>query len=398
MPMDIPESPIVFPESVLGAATHPDPYPYYAALLAYRPLYREHRLDLWVALGAKPVSEVLDSELCRVRPPGEPVPTPIVGAPAGEIFKNLVRMNEGPGYTRMKDAVSACLAIFDPARLTAIARREAGKLACELVGGHPRGIDRFNFALPVQAVAQMIGLSPDVAIKCAVLIGDFVRCLSPLSSPDEIARSNKAAAALMATLRDEMQRASHGGLAMTGDRLQSLGIEEADAVLANLIGFMSQTYEATAGLMGNTLRALARDADLAHRAAGDDALLRRVVEEIARFDPPVHNTRRFVAEDGMVAGEAMKAGDQIVVVLAAANRDPTAHERPHSFDPDRTSRRSFTFGAGRHACAGQGIAISIATAGVQALLAHGIDAVALGGSVQYRPSVSARIPLFGGSP
>jgi cytochrome P450 len=397
MPMDIPQSPIVFPESVLTAATHPDPYPYYAALLAYRPLYREHRLDLWVALGAKPVTEVLASEPCRVRPPAETVPAAIAGAPAGEIFKNLVRMNEGPRHARMKEAVGASLATADPPHLTAIARREAGKLACELVGGHPRGIDRFNFALPVQVVAQMIGLSPDVAIKCAILTGDFVRCLAPLSSPDEIARSNKAAAALMATLRDEMQRAGHGGLAMTGDRLQSLGIEDADAVLANLVGFMSQTYEATAGLIGNTLRALARDADLARRAAGDDALLRRVVEEVARFDPPVHNTRRFVAEDGMVAGEAMKAGDQIVVVLAAANRDPTAHERPHSFDPDRADRSSFTFGAGRHACAGHAIAVGIAVAGVQALLAHGVDVAALAGPVQYRRSVNTRIPLFGGA-
>jgi len=391
------QSPVQFPESVLGAAAHPDPYPYYAALLAYRPIYREHRLNLWVALGAKAVSEILGSELCRVRPAAEPVPDAIASAPAGDIFKGLVRMNDGPRHAKAKAAVSACLAAFDPARLTAIARRDAARLACELARAHPGGIDTFSLTLPVQVIAQMIGLPADVAATCAILIGDFVRCLSPLSGPAEIARSNDAAAALLGTLRDELRRPHRGGLAMNAERLQSLGIEEEGAVLANLVGLMSQSYEASAGLIGNTLLALARDADLCRRAAGDDALLHRAVEEVARHDPPVHNTRRFIAQDGIVEGQAMKQGDQILVVLAAANRDPARYSRPHMFDPDRPDRGSFTFGAGRHACAGQAIAAGIAAAGVQALMVHGLDIAALAGPVQYRRSVNSRIPLFGGA-
>lgn len=392
------EEVVLFPESVLEAASHPDPYPYYAALLAYSPLYREERLNLWVALGAAAVAEILGSDLCRVRPAAEPVPTAIAGAPAGDIFRHLVRMNDGPGHAKAKAGVSACLAAFDPAQLAAIARRDAAKLAGALAGAQRSGIDRFSVALPVQVIAQMIGLAPELATRCAILIGDFVHCLSPLSTADEIARSNNAAAALMAILRDEMRLKTHGGAAMTAERLQSLGIDDIDSVLANLVGFMSQTYEATAGLIGNTLLVLARHADLRRRVAGDDALLHRVVEEVVRFDPPVHNTRRFIAQDCTVAGQAMKAGDQILVVLAAANRDLSLHERPHIFDPARADRRNFTFGAGRHACAGQAIATGIAAAGIQALIAHGLDVAALVGPVQYRRSVNARVPLFGGAP
>jgi cytochrome P450 len=396
MSMASSQSPALFPESVLAAAAHPDPYPYYAALLAYRPIYREHRLGLWVALGADAVAEILGSELCLVRPPAEPVPSAIAGAPAGDIFKHLVRMNDGPRHAKTRPAVSACLAAFDPARLTAIARRDAASLVRE-IGIHRSGIDALGFALPVRVIAQMIGLPMDVAARCAILIGDFVRCLSPLSGAPEIARSNEAASALLATLREELRRPLHGGLAMNAERLQSLGIEEFDSVLANLIGFMSQTYEATAGLIGNTLLALARDADLWRRAAGDDALLHRAIEEVARHDPPVHNTRRFVAEDCVIAGEAMKAGDQILVVLAAANRDPAHCARPNVFDPERTDRSSFTFGTGRHACAGQAIATGIAAVGIRALLAHGLDIAALAGPVDYRRSVNSRIPIFGGA-
>jgi cytochrome P450 len=395
LPMPQCDSVIRLPESVLSAAAHPDPYPYYAALLAHRPIHREHRLDLWVALGAQAVSEVLASGLCLVRPPAEPVPAAIASVPAGEVFKHLVRMNDGPRHAVAKSAVIGCLAAFEPTHLTAIARREAAGLAREIA--EPGGIDAFGFALPVRVVAQVIGLPAESAAECATLIGDFVRCLSPLSGAAEIARSHEAASALLALLRDELGRGRHGGAAATAERLQSLGIAEDDAVLANLIGFLSQTYEATAGLIGNTLMALARDADLRRRAAGDDALLRRVIEEVARHDPPIHNTRRFVARDGIVAGKAMKAGDQILVVLAAANRDPMRYARPHAFDPGRSDRSCFTFGAGRHACAGQTIATGIAMAGISALMVHDLDFASLAGPVDYRRSVNSRIPLFGGA-
>jgi cytochrome P450 len=389
------EEVVLFPESLLTAAAHPDPYPYYAALLAYRPIYREHRLGLWVALGAREVAEVLSSAAVRVRPPEEPVPAAIAGAPAGEIFKNLVRMNDGPRHAQAKPAVGGCLAAIDAAQVAAIARREAAALARTLAVQQRRGIDSFTFALPVRAVAQMIGLPEEIAGRCPALIGDFVRCLSPLSGPDEIARSNKAAESLLQLLRDAWRRNS--GLATHADRLRDLGLGESDAVLANLAGFMSQTYEATAGLIGSALLALARHPHLRRRVAGDDALLQRVIEEVARHDPSVHNTRRFVAEDCVIAGQAMKQGDQILVVLAAANRDPAHCERPHVFDPDRADRRSFTFGADRHACAGQTIATAIAAAGIQALMAHDLDIASLSGPVEYRRSVNSRIPLFGGA-
>jgi cytochrome P450 len=391
------EEVVLFPESLLTAAAHPDPYPYYAALLAYRPLYREHRLGLWVALGAKEVAEILGCDAVRVRPLAEPIPAAIKGAPAGDIFKDLVRMNDGPRHAQAKAAVGACLRAFEPAQTAAIARRDAITLARTLAVQQREGLDLFNFALPVRVVAQLIGLPEDLAGRSAALVGDFVRCLSPLSGPDEIAGSNKAAESLLQLLRDEWRRSGHGGLAAQAERLRDLGLDAHDAVLANLVGFMSQTYEATAGLIGNTLLALARNPHHRRLAGGDDALLQRVIEEVARHDPSVHNTRRFVAEDCVIAGEAMKQGDQILVVLAAANRDPAHCERPHVFDPDRADRSSFTFGAGRHACAGQAIATAIAAAGVQALMSHGLDIAALAGPVEYRRSVNSRIPLFGGA-
>ena len=70
-----------WPQDPIAAVTHPDPYPYYADLVARRPLYRDDALQLWVASSAAAVTAVLASDLCRVRPPAEPVPGRSSGRP-----------------------------------------------------------------------------------------------------------------------------------------------------------------------------------------------------------------------------------------------------------------------------------------------------------------------------
>lgn len=382
-----------FPEDLLQAAAHPDPYPYYAALLAYRPIYREEKLGLWAALGAKEAGAVLESPLCRVRPMAEPVPANITGSSAGTVFGNLARMNDGERHASLKPAVTATVGAFDAGALIGTARRAAAGCLKEF-GTSASGIDRFARAFPARAIAEMIGLPAEAAPEAARLIADFTRCLSPLSSPAQIEDSKTAAADLLRLL-EECAGRKRGGLPMRLERLMSLGVAQRDVAMANLLGLMSQTYEATAGLIGNTLLALARDADLRRQASGDDALLKRVVQEVLRHDPPVHNTRRYVAQDGMVAGQPMKEGDAILVVLAAANRDPALHARPHNFDPERADKSCFTFGHGRHACPGNSIATMLAMLGVQTLMAHALPFDDLPRAMRYAPSVNARIPIFG---
>lgn len=381
-----------FPDNLLCAASHPDPYPYYAALLAYRPFYRETQLGMWVALGAGAVRAVLDSPHCRVRPITEPVPANIAGSSAGRVFGNLVRMTDGGRHDTLRAAVTACIGAFEHERLAALAHSTAVACLGE-TGSSSAGINRFLHVYPVQVIAQQIGLPRAAASEAVVLIGDFVRCLSPLSDSAGIERSKAAASALLDLLERHAADDRHGALPALVARLADLGIAQRITALANLLGLMSQTYEATAGLIGNTLLALARDAQLCRRAAGDDTLLHRVITEVARHDPPIHNTRRFVAEDCLLAGQALKAGDTILTVLAAANRDPAVNPLPHNFDAERGCITCFTFGHGSHACPGASIAVALATVGVQALLAHELNLAQA--SVSYAPSVNARIPVFG---
>ncbi len=130
------------------------------------------------------------------------------------------------------------------------------------------------------------------------------------------------------------------------------------------------------------------------QVAADPRFLRLVIEEVLRYDPPGQNTRRYLAQHGQVAGQAMQEGDGILVVLAAANRDPALNPNPERFDMLRRDRQMFTFGAGPHACPGAMLAVLIAQAGVEQLMASGADLEQLAASVVYYSSVAVRIALL----
>lgn len=176
--------------------------------------------------------------------------------------------------------------------------------------------------------------------------------------------------------------------------LSQIGITGSDSAIANAIGFISQAYEATAGLIGISLLTLAAYPDVYRQVAANFNLLDGFVAEVARFDPPVQNTRRFVAADGVVAGQAMQAGDAILVVLAAANRDPATNPQPDRFDLQRSHPTCFTFGLGVHACPGQALALTLTRAALRHLLTAGFDVSSLPNPVAYRPSSNTRIPIF----
>jgi cytochrome P450 len=387
------------PTDPIAAATHPDPYPYYAELVAQRPFARDDALGLWVAADAPAVTAVLESPLCRVRPPSEPVPKALQGSPAGDIFGRLVRMNDGVGHSPMKPAVSATLGMLDPAGVAERARRWAHALVDELAP--PMRGDRvmeLAFRLPVYVVASLLGM-PDARLsETAEWMGDFVRCLAAPSTPEQIERSKDAARRLIDAFRARLATPAESGalLDTLAREARRVGRDDADVIVANGIGFMSQAYEATAGLIGNTLVTLGRQPELRRVAAADTTALTAMIREVVRYDPPVQNTRRFVAADGVVAGQSMKSGDAVLVVLAAANRDPSANAQPDRFDVARAARQAFTFGVGVHACPGEALATAIAHAGVERLLAAGVEPARLLDDLTYRPSANTRIPMFGG--
>jgi len=370
------------PANPIAAASHPDPYPYYRQLLAGPPLQFDAGLGLWVASRAAVIQEVFDNPHCVVRPPAEPVPKAIADSSAGAVFGALARMTEGPDHALARQAIGRALAQLDLAAVAARTRVLAAQTQEDL---------------PTWVMADLLGFNHAELPQVAQWVGDFVRCLSPLSSAEQLGEASRAAQALVERV---------GVLAQTGQAGPSTLLEHVchqaaltgwnaqHAILANLVGLLSQTHEATAGLIGNGIVALLSQPGLQERMRADPALAASLVRETARFDPPVQNTRRFVAQTTTVAGVRLEPGAVILLLLAAAGRDEMAYPQANDFVLDRPERALPGFGHGRHACPAQDLARTIAAAALEHFLSlpHALEPAML--QWTYRPSVNGRLPLF----
>ena len=365
------------PTDALAAVTHDDPYPYYTELAAQDGLVFDPKLGLWIAASAASVAAVLTHASCRVRPLAEPVPAAIAGTPAGQIFGELVRMNEGARHTQPRLALQRALTALDlPA-----ARQRAGEIASR--AWRDDALAAWMFEVPVSTVASLAGFSDQQLPALTAWMADFVACLSPLSSGAQVERAQDAAGRLLDSFKSLLQvtpaqRRPGSLLALVCSEAQIAGWDNADALLANLVGLLSQTYEATAGLIGNSIVALMREPEEERAQSPDAAVL---VQMVSRFDPPVHNTRRYTSQAARFGDVYVPAGQTILVLLAAANRDP------------RAAGRVFGFGYGPHACPGHALACAVAAGALERLLM--LAPVWQNGlSWTYRPSLNARIPMF----
>lgn len=388
-----------FPSDAVTAVTHMQPYPYYSHLVANKPYFRDEELAVWVASGSSAVMEVLANPSCRVRPPAEPVPKAILGSPAEQIFRHLIRMNDGSAHCPLNQAVAATLAAIVKSRLRAESATSAASLLAEF---GPRAdterLNHFCFQFPVHVVSTLLGVPSDRMESTVAWLDAYVRCVAPGATPAAIDHGKAGAGLLLDLFRTLLGAATDSDgtlLSALAREARRVGRGDDSLIIANSIGFLSQAYEATAGLIGNTLVLLARRPDIRTQLAADPSMLGAIVGEVVRYDPSVHNTRRFVAEDCIIAGQAMKRGETILVVLAAANRDPAVNPDPNRFDPTRRDRKTFTFGDATHACPGALVAATIAEAAIEQLLLSDLDFHHLADAVTYRPSANVRIPRFG---
>ncbi|MQA37398.1 cytochrome P450 family protein [Rugamonas aquatica] len=369
------------PKHALDAVTHANPYPYYDGLLARQGLHFDAGLGLWIAAGADDVMAVMRHPECRVRPVAEPVPAAIAGGAAGQVFGALVRMNDGERHAQPKLALQRALA--------GVSAQAAQQCAAQIGRRLWRddGLADWMFEAPVSSMASLLGFADSRLPAVAAWMGEFVACLSPYSDAAQIERAHAAAQALLAGFKELMREASASAapgslLAQVVAEADAVGWNESHALLANLVGLLSQTYEATAGLIGNSVLALARQPE--ERSGEEDVAA--LVRAVSRFDPPIQNTRRFVANDCEIGGVPVLAGQTILLVLAAANRDP------------RGQGREFGFGHGVHACPGQALACAFAAGAMAALMAEPAgqseSAMLRTLSWTYRRSPNARIPVF----
>ena len=146
---------------------------------------------------------------------------------------------------------------------------------------------------------------------------------------------------------------------------RKLRIDEIDSIVLIMLGGGLDTAQA---LVGRIAVYLGRNPDRRQELVDNPALMDGAVEEFLRVFPPTQGVSRRATKDIEVAGQLVKAEEQVLMSFVAANRDPDEFPDPHKIDFSRENNRHFSFGVGPHRCLGSHLARLEMTACLNALL------------------------------
>jgi cytochrome P450 len=288
-----------------------------------------------------------------------------------------------PDHTRLRRLVSRA---FTP-RAVEKQRAAVADMVDALLGevastGTMELMGDFASRLPAMVMAHLLNIPLDDGRRWQAYLGAMMqqRGLAHYlqSEPgDRAARDairtdmTRQQAAFLSGLIHERQGSSGDDLVSTllnaRDGDQSLTSEE---VLITLLLLLGAGMHTTAGQTGNVVRALLEHPEQLRQLAGDLSLLDNAIEEAFRFDGALQAEHRLVRKSGMVGEVEVSAGERVLIVNGAANRDPAVFENPDEFDIRRPNAHDhLTFGWGIHRCLGAPLAkLEINTAVEQLLL------------------------------
>ena len=252
--------------------------------------------------------------------------------------------------------------------------------------------------LPVAVICRMLGVpledEPEFSRASALLaqgLDPFIAFTGEL--PDDFGERTRAGHWLRGYLADlvEARRSDP-----REDLISALIAAEEDGdqlstgeIVATCNLLLIAGHETTVNLIANAILAMLREPRHWAALASDPDAAPTLIEETLRHDPPVQLVGRIAAEDMTVGDVVVPRGDTMMLLLAAAQRDPAAFTRPTEFDPARNDLRHLAFGHGVHFCLGAPLARLEARVALSALTRRFPDA-RLDGEPVYRPNVTLR--------
>jgi cytochrome P450 len=162
-----------------------------------------------------------------------------------------------------------------------------------------------------------------------------------------------------------------------------------DEIVATCNLLLIAGHETTVNLIANAILAMLRHPTQWTALAADPSRVPAVIEETMRYDPPVQLVGRVAGDDMTIGDTDIAKGDTILLLLAAAQRDPASVDRPDEFDPDRETIRHLGFGKGPHFCLGAPLARLEASVALSAVTARFPKAQLIDEPV-YKPNVTLR--------
>lgn len=125
-----------------------------------------------------------------------------------------------------------------------------------------------------------------------------------------------------------------------------------DEIQRALLQLIAAGLDTTAHALGNMLATLTDRPELLRRLVDQPQLLPRAIDELLRWEPPAGGLVRTARHDTVVGGQQLRAGDPILLLVAAANRDPAEFDAADTVDFERDRARNLAFGYGAHYCVG----------------------------------------------
>lgn len=397
---------------------HGDPYPFYTFMLAQHPVYYIEERGYWVASSYAEVNRVLkDSAFVReyrnAVPPEQieemPAPAPEWQA-VNDVLNHWMLFLDAPAHTRLRGLVSHAFTPRTMERMEPTIRMIAEHLAERMAEEPDRELDliaSFAFPLPVIVIAELLGapaedrdrfkgwsqafakvlegsdLMGDFAVharQAAVEITEYFRVLveERKREPREDLISGMLAAQANAdtnagATRDEGanagektsdgakvnayanagEKASDGAKVNGSDKAGGLTDQE---LIATCVLLLVAGHETTVNLIGNVVRLLLQHPEQLARLREHPELAASAIEEALRFESPVQSTGRIAARDFELGGKTIRRGQNVNVLLGAANRDPDQFRDPERFDIARQPNRHLAFASGAHFCLGAPLA------------------------------------------
>jgi len=392
-----------------------DPYPAYRALRETRPVHRT--MGMWVltrhadvravladrTFGVGVIPALISKQAARVAGPDV--------ARIARLSRASLVFTDDPDHARLRPVLNRVFtaraiaarrphAAAAADRLLAAASAAGAARAAGAAGaaGEIDAVADFAAPLAVGVLCDWMGLPAEVRARVAGWTHDIRFLLEPgLMSAADFTRVREVVELFVAALEpvvaerrarpgDDLISALLAAQAGTGDSARR-GDEE---LLFVCIMCFVAGVETTTALIVNGLLALLRhpeQAALARSAPGPGpgpGLAAGVVEETLRYDSPLQMTKRLAGVDTVVGGETIRAGEQVLLCLGAANRDPAAFERPDTFDVTRPGRAHLAFGHGMHVCLGGLLARLEAEVAFEAVLRHPIRLARPGDPVEWQ--------------
>jgi cytochrome P450 len=385
---------------LLEPANRADPYPAYAQIRDVGPL-RIPDFNLTVFSTYQDCDEVLrHPNSASDSAKATAVPRRLEHADDARAFgEPSFLFLDPPDHTRLRKLVSKA---FVPKVVQALEPDITALVTSMLDAVAEKGtfdvISDLAYPLPVAVICRLLGVPLEDEPEFSRASALSAQSLDPFmtftgQASDNLDDQVEAQRWLRAYLRDLITRRRCD----PGDDLMSglIHVEQSgdqlteDEIISTCTLLLVAGHETTVNLIANAVLAMLRHPEHWAALAVDASGVSAVVEETLRYDPPVQLMGRIAADAMTIGGEAIAKGDTMMLLLAAAQRDPAAFARPEDFVPGRESLRHLSFGKGPHFCLGAPLARLEAAIALSAVTTR-FPRARLGGEPQYKQNVTLR--------